>query len=121
MEKLLKCLKMTALPAYVDPQTWAWFVENRSAMKRVPFTQGAKLLVIRKLIQYHDAGYDSNALLEKAVECGWRTVYPDEKMRIKHAQASVDPALAKIEADRKAATPMPASVREKLGLLRSGA
>lgn len=112
---------MIALPAYIDIEVFSAFIEQRGAMKKIPFTPSAQKLLVRKLMRLHSDGYDSNALLEHAAIVGWRTVYPDEKMRIKNAQAAVDPALAKIEADRKAATPMPASVREKLGLLRSGA
>lgn len=111
---------MIALPSYICPEVWSAFIEQRGAMKKIPFTPGAQKLLVMKLMRLHAEGFDSNALLEQAAIAGWRSIYPDDKMRIKHAQAAVDPALAKIEADRKAAAPMPESVRQKLGLLRQG-
>lgn len=91
-------------------------------MKKVPFTQGAQLLVIRKLIKLHDDGLDANAHLEKAIECGWRTVYPDEKMKIKRetpAGPYKDPALQKIEEDSKKAGKMPEYVRQLQARIRT--
>lgn len=109
---------MIALPSYIDIEVWSAFIEQRGAMKKIPFTPGAQKLIVRKLMRLHSEGFDANALLEHAAIVGWRTVYPDDKLRIARKPDSVDPALAKIEADRKAAIPMPESVREKLGLLR---
>lgn len=104
--------EMTALPSYIDPQVWTWFVENRKSMKKVPFTDGAKILVIRKLMKLHQDGYDANAHLEKAVENGWRTVYQDEKLKQGKSAANKDPALVKIEQDDLKAAPMPQYIRE---------
>lgn len=111
---------MIALPSYICPEVWAAFIEQRGAMRKVPFTAGAQKLLVMKLMRLHAEGFDSNALLEQAAIAGWRSIYPDDKMRIKPAAPDVDPALAKIANDRKAAAPMPADVRQKLGLLRKG-
>lgn len=111
---------MIALPSYICPEVWSAFIEQRGAMKKVPFTQGAQKLLVMKLMRLHAEGFDSNALLEQAAIAGWRSIYPDDKMRIKPASPNIDPALAKIANDRKAAAPMPEHVRHKLGLLRQG-
>ena len=108
---------MTSLPSHIDPELWSAFVSQRKAMK-VPFTSQAQKLVVMKLMKLHSEGYDANAALEKAAIYGYRSVFADEKQRIAKTPESVDPALAKIDADRKKAQPMPESIRAQLQQLR---
>ena len=107
---------MTALPSYIDPMLWAAFVEQRHSMKKVPFSPQAQKLVVMKLMRLHADGWDANAMLESSAINGWRDVYPKEKIK---QEKTKDPALAKIEADRAMAAPMPESIREKLRALRA--
>lgn len=65
---------MIALPSYIDIEIWSAFVETRKAMK-VPFTQAAQKLVVRKLMKMHGEGWDVNASLEKSVIYGYRGVF----------------------------------------------
>jgi len=106
---------MTSLPAYIDPEVWAAYVESRKAMK-VPFTPLAQKLVIRKLMAMHANGWDANASLEKSAVYGYRGVFEVER----RAMDAKDPALQKIEADALIAAPMPDAVRERLAQLRKG-
>lgn len=106
---------MTSLPSYIDPMIWAAFVEQRRAMK-VPFTQQAQKLVVMRLMKFHSDGYDANAALEKAAIYGYRSVFVDDTMKLK--TSAPDPALAKIEADSKAARPPSPEVLARLAELR---
>jgi len=105
---------MTSLPSYIDPELWAAFVETRKAMK-VPFTQAAQKLIIRKLMKMHSEGWDANASLEKSAIYGYRGVFEVSKREV---EKKPDPALQKIEEDSKKAVPMPMDVREQLKRLR---
>lgn len=105
---------MIALPSYIDPMIWSAFVEQRKAMK-VPFTAQAQKLVVMKLMKFHADGYDANAALEKAAIYGYRSVFVDDTMKVK--KEAKDPALAKLDEDKKKAAPMPASVREQLAMV----
>jgi hypothetical protein len=105
---------MTPLPSYIDPELWAAFVENRKAMK-VPFTQAAQKLIIRKLMKMHSEGWDANASLEKSTIYGYRGVFEISR---REKENKIDPELQKIEEDSKKAVPMPMDVREQLQKLR---
>lgn len=106
---------MTSLPSYIDVELWAAFVESRKAMK-VPFTPLAQKLVIKRLMKMHAEGWDANASLEKSAIYGYRGVF--EVARIDAMKPSIDPALEKLERDRKLAAPMPESVRKEFERLR---
>lgn len=109
---------MTSLPSYIDPMTWAAFVEQRKAMK-VPFSPQAQKLVVMRLMRFHADGYDANAALEKAAIYGYRSVFVDDSMKVK--RTGKDPALAKLDEDDKRAAPPPLEVRQKLADLRKAA
>lgn len=109
---------MTALPAYIDRELWAAFVESRAAMK-VPFTPLAQKLVVRKLMGLHADGWDPNASLEKSAIYGWKSVFPVEKIAADPNRK--DAALEKIEEDRKRAVPPPAAIRDRMNALRGKA
>lgn len=111
---------MIALPQYIDVEIWSAFVSQRGAMK-VPFTQQAQKLVVMKLMKLHADGYDANAILEKSAIYGYRSVFPDDKLKKAAPVVSatyVDPAIQKIDDDRKKAVPMPDHVRKQLQQLR---
>lgn len=69
------------LPAYIDPEAWAGFVEMRRAMpKSRPFTLRAATLILKELQRIKDAGHDPNAALDQSTLNGWTDVYaPKEK------------------------------------------
>lgn len=65
------------LPEFVDKEAWQGFVEMRKAFRpKKPFTDRAKQLIIKKLINFNALGRDVNAMLDEATEKGWLTVYP---------------------------------------------
>lgn len=99
------------LPAYIDPELWAAFVESRKAMK-VPFTPLAQKLIVKKLMGMHANGWDVNASLEKSATYGYRGVFEVERRKVEK-----DPALAKIKEDAVKAAPMPGDIRKKIAEL----
>lgn len=103
---------MIALPAYIDPEIWAAYVESRKAMK-VPFTPLAQKLIIKKLMGMHANGWDANASLEKSATYGYRGVFEVAR----RDTSKPDPALVKIEEDNKKAAPMPDEIRAKIAAL----
>ena len=83
---------MIALPAYIDPEAWAGFVEMRRAMpKSKPFTHRAAVLILKELQKLRDAGHDANAALDQSTMRGWADVYvPKEKEIERAATKAVD-------------------------------
>jgi hypothetical protein len=97
---------MIALPSYVDIEIWSAFVETRKAMK-VPFTQAAQKLVVRKLMKMHGEGWDVNASLEKSAIYGYRGVFEVAKVVIEKKVESQAPESRNI-------APMPDYIRKQL-------
>lgn len=107
---------MTSLPAYVDVELWAAYIEQRKAMK-VPFTQQAQKLVIRRLMKMHSEGWDVNASLEKSAIYGYRGVFEVARLPV----TTKDPALVKLDDDARKAAPIPLAVLEQMAKIRQGA
>lgn len=103
---------MTSLPAYIDPELWAAYVESRKAMK-VPFTPLAQKLIIKKLMGMHANGWDANASLEKSATYGYRGVFEVERRKVE----AKDPALQKMDRDDLMAAPIPEEIRSKIAAL----
>lgn len=102
---------MIALPSYIDPELWSAFCESRKAM-RVPFTQAAQKLVVRKLMKMHSEGWDANASLEKSAIYGYRGVFEVARRPV---EATEKPKAVQVSDEHKArCTPMPAELREKI-------
>lgn len=107
------------LPTCIDPELWEAFCEMRHEMgKRAPFTEAAKRLTIKKLLQFEAEGYDANSALEQSIMRGWRGVFQAELKTVTRKQ--VDPALQKIADDSKKATPMPDHIKAQLAALKRG-
>ena len=75
-------------PAELDPEAWAGFVQMRKAMRGVPFTDRAKMMILRDLKQIKDAGYCPNAALDQSTLMGWRGVWPAKEKAIERAPSS---------------------------------
>lgn len=93
---------MIALPAYIDSELWADFIEGRREMQtksRVPFTAVAQKRILMKLMKMHDEGHDANQALEDAICNSWRSVFVP---RVKHAQGTRQPQ-SFASSDREAA------------------
>lgn len=67
---------MIPLPAYINADAWAGFVEMRRSMpKTKPFTTRAATLILYELQRIKDAGHDPNAALDQSTLRGWADVY----------------------------------------------
>lgn len=106
-----------SLPDFIDPELWDAYCEMRKEMgKRAPFTDAAKRLTIKRLVQMDAQGFDANSSLEQSVMRGWRGVFEAE--RKSEVKRGIDPALQKIMADSQKAAPMPAEIRQRLQAIK---
>jgi hypothetical protein len=101
------------LPAYVCRQAWSDFVAMRLEMG-CSLSRRAGLLVVKRLMALHAEGYCPTAALEKSVRCGWRDVYPGDRLAAREGE----PAKEGDQARRHEGVPMPGSVRARLASLR---
>lgn len=112
---------MVPLPAYVDPEAWAGFVEMRKSIKK-PLTQRAATLILRDLQQIKDKGHCPNAALDQSTVCCWRGVFPAKERVIEAAPETAEQYAARqraeAQAERARAAPMPEAVRQKLAQMR---
>jgi hypothetical protein len=77
---------MLPLPAWVDHDAWAGFVEMRKAMpKSRPFTLRAATLILKELQRIKDAGHCPNAALDQSTMRGWSDVWPAKEKAIQRA------------------------------------
>ena len=60
---------------WIEPDTWAAFVEMRKKLK-APLTPYAEKLVIRELVKLKTAGHDPQACLDQSIMNSWRDVFP---------------------------------------------
>lgn len=65
---------MIDLPAYIDKEAWAGFVEMRK-LKKWPLTERATMLILRTLEGIHARGGDPNAALDQSTERCYRGVF----------------------------------------------
>lgn len=75
-------------PDWIPKEAWLGFVEMRKARKR-PLTERAKDLIIRKLDDFQQRGFDIEAILDTSITNGWIDVYepkpnrsPSEKLSL---------------------------------------
>lgn len=91
---------MIPLPAYIDPEAWAGFVEMRKASGRTrPFTPRAAVLILFELQRLKDAGHDPNASLDQSTRMGWADVYPPKDKDMARKGAALESELS--EAKRR--------------------
>lgn len=63
------------LPPGLAPETWKAFKAHRQRL-RAPLTRHAEELLIRKLAGFCTDGADPNAVVELAIERGWKGLFP---------------------------------------------
>lgn len=68
------------LPHYVNAELWAGFVESRRAAGDA-FKPLAQRAIFKKLKTLHEAGWDANASLERAIMEGYRKVIEVRRRR----------------------------------------
>ena len=80
---------MIPLPAYINPEAWAGFLEMRRAMPKTrPFTARAAALILYELQRIKDAGHCPNAALDQSTLNGWCDVYAPKDKVIERAPQS---------------------------------
>ena len=62
------------LPVYIDGELFTEFLGVRKKLKAVNSSRGIKVL-LTEIEKIHNAGFDVNAEIEKAISMGWKTVY----------------------------------------------
>jgi hypothetical protein len=61
-------------PDFVGSQAWESFLQHRK-QKKVPITETAYKMMLRKLTDWHKAKHDVNAILRQSVENGWTGLF----------------------------------------------
>lgn len=62
------------LPDFILPEAWFGFLEMRKKIKKPP-TERACQLLIKKLVMFHNAGHDANAILDQSTTNGWQDLF----------------------------------------------
>lgn len=106
---------MIPLPAYVDPEAWAGFVEMRRAMpKSKPFTSRAATLILCELQRIKTAGHCPNAALDQSTLHGWADVYvPKDKPIDRAVTTAAEDTRAMLDAGKLTEAEMVASREAK--------
>jgi hypothetical protein len=112
---------MIPLPAYIDPDAWAGFVEMRRAMpKSRPFTTRAAMLVLYELQRIKDAGHCPNAALDQSTLKGWADVWPAKDKAIERVAGSEATKTREYLNERSQGAVKPSSeVLQKLRMVRN--
>ena len=67
-------LKDTILPDFIDKETWDDYLKTRKKP-----TKRAKVLLIKKLEEFRNAGDDPNEVLKRSIMNGWTGIFPLDK------------------------------------------
>ena len=68
----------TILPEFINKEIWDDYLETRKKKRAVP-TESAKVLLIKKLEEFRDAGDDPNEVLQRSIMNGWTGIFPLDK------------------------------------------
>ena len=68
-------IKDNIIPEFLDKELWNDFLEMRKKRK-IPYTERAIKLLIKKLTEFHNNGLDANKSLESSIMSGWTGVFP---------------------------------------------
>jgi len=91
-ERLKKVLKkdIYIVPEFINKETWDAYLEMRKGKRTTP-TEHAKVLLVKKLEEFRDAGDDPNEVLNRSIMNGWSGIFPlDKKGRQVTQQARGD-------------------------------
>jgi len=69
-----------ALPNYIDPEAWQGWLDMRKA-KKLPATDRTIKIVLNKLADWHNQGYDVNAIIDHNTEVAWRGMFMPRGMQ----------------------------------------
>ncbi len=65
--------------AWLDYELWKDFRKHRQKLK-APMTNRAEKTILEKLNKI-DSGQDPNQYILKSIECGWKGVFPDDRIK----------------------------------------
>ena len=66
------------IPDFIDKEIWNNFLEMRKNKRAMP-TEHAKVLLLKKLEEFRDAGDDPNEILKRSIMNGWTSIWPLDK------------------------------------------
>jgi hypothetical protein len=102
------------LPAYIDADAWAGFVDMRKAIKK-PLTFRAASLVLYELQRIKDAGHDANEALDQSTNHCWADVYVPKMKEIERAAIpATDRIKRELDAIDAKATKPPADLMDRV-------
>jgi hypothetical protein len=84
--------ELVETPDYIDPEALQGFLDMRKAKgKRFALTtKRAMTLLLNKLEQAHNDGYDVNAMLDEATVNNWQSVYAKPHHKKVHLEESTE-------------------------------
>jgi len=114
------------LPEWIPGDTWAAYLKTRTGKlaKNEPHALG---LIVKDLETFRAKGHDPVTVLNNSIKGGWAGVFEPKTAPQDMRSATVpstpgrDPALQKLDDDRKRAAPIPASVRAHMDALKGKA
>jgi len=71
-------LNKTKIPEFIEQELWDAYLEIRKKKRAMP-TDHAKVLLIKKLEEFRDAGDDPNEVLKRSIMNGWTGIFPLDK------------------------------------------
>ena len=86
------------LPEEIPFEEWNAYLQVRARIKCAN-TDGAKQLLVNKLLRFKNQGYNLKEVLEEATEKSWKSVYEPKERSLTHETEEVDHKLAKWRAD----------------------
>ena len=69
------------LPAFIDKEVWANWVQHRKELKK-KLTPTSKEQQFKKLTEWHNQGYNVNLIINHAISSGWQGFYLPNEMKI---------------------------------------
>ena len=69
------------LPEYLDPELWSEWITYRREDKKKPASDRSQRMTLRKLERLEAEGYDTNRLIEHAIEHEWQGIYAVEEYK----------------------------------------
>ena len=86
---------MTELPEWIEQEAWADFLQMRIEAKHVKKNTDVSVKrLIKKLTGWHLSGFDTNVIIEHAIEKQWRGLYLPPGMEPKQQHRRIAESLA---------------------------
>jgi hypothetical protein len=106
-------------PDWMPMDTWYAFIQMRKRIGK-PATDYAIKLIVEKLEKFKNSGQDVKQILEKSITSSWQDVFETKSNQADIARITVpsknqpDPALLKLDEDRKHTGPPPPEIMAQI-------